>query len=347
MAEAKQPGGDKSLRESEIIALYFAPLAEGAPEAFGLHDDAALLPRGDDSELVVTTDTIVEGSHFRGADAPEDVAYKALAVNISDLTAKGAEPYRYLLSLVIPNADPGWLSGFSAGLGEAQDAFGCTLIGGDTTSSDGRLTISITALGRVPPGEMVSRGGAKAGDCLYVSGTVGDAALGLQLSEKRGSARTWKLDVGQAAHLVGRYLRPAPPIALAPILREHASAALDISDGLLGDATKLCEASGIGGEIRSTQLPLSDAARQALSADPGLLETILTGGDDYQVLAAIPEKTARVFSSRRCRGQRQSSGDRQNYRSRIRPDRARRVGAAAAIQASQLRPFRLNLQVRN
>jgi len=295
MAEAKRRTGAASLSEPEIIARYFAPLAEGAPEAFGLHDDVALLPREDDSELVITTDTIVEGSHFRGRDAPEDVAYKALAVNISDLTAKGADPYCYLLSLVLPNADPGWLSGFSVGLGQAQDAFGCKLVGGDTTAGDGPLTISITALGRVPPGQMVSRAGAKAGDRLYVSGTVGDAALGLQLSKTPELAQKWGLDDGQAAHMIGRYLRPAPPVALAPILRDHASAALDISDGLLGDAAKLCGTSGIGGEIRSAELPLSDAARHALSADPGLLETILTGGDDYQVLAAIPENRNGAF----------------------------------------------------
>ena len=260
MAEAEQRGGDKPLSESEIIARYFAPLAEGAPGAFGLHDDAALLPRGDDSDLVITTDTIVEGTHFRKSDAPQDVAYKVLAVNISDLTAKGAEPYCYLLSLVLPNADPDWLGGFSAGLGEAQDDFGCRLVGGDTTSTDGGLTISITALGRVAPGRMVLRGGAKAGDCLYVSGTIGDAALGLRLSETPELAQQWGLDDGQAAHLVSRYVRPAPPIALTPVLRGHASAALDISDGLLGDAAKLCDASGVGGEIRSARLPLSDAA---------------------------------------------------------------------------------------
>ena len=297
MAEAKRRGGAASLTESEIIARYFAPLAEGAPEAFGLHDDAALLPREGDNELVITADTIVEGSHFRWANAAEDVAYKALAVNVSDLTAKGADPYCYLLSLVLPNADPGWLSGFSAGLGEAQEAFGCKLVGGDTTAGDGRLTISITALGRVPPGQMVSRGGAKAGDRLYVSGTVGDAALGLQLSQTLELAQKWGLDEGHAAYLIGRYLRPVPPIGLAPILRDHASAALDISDGLLGDAAKLCEASGIGGEIRSAELPLSDAARQALTADPRLLEVILTGGDDYQVLAAISENRRDSFEA--------------------------------------------------
>ena len=297
MVEAKRRSAAASLSEAEIIARYFEPLAQSAPEAFGLHDDAALLPREGGSELVITTDTIVEGSHFRGRDAPEDVAYKALAVNISDLTAKGADPYCYLLSLVLPHADADWLSGFSAGLGEAQEAFGCKLVGGDTTAGDGRLTISITALGRVPPGQMVSRGGAKAGDRLYVSGTVGDAALGLRLGETPELAQKWGLDDSQTTYLIGRYLRPAPPIALAPILRDHASAALDISDGLLGDAAKLCGTSDVGGEIRSAELPLSDAARRALAADPRLLEVILTGGDDYQVLAAIPENRRNSFEA--------------------------------------------------
>ena len=289
MAEAGRRRRRPALSESEIIARYFAPLAEGAPEAFGLKDDAALLALGRESELVVTTDTIVQGSHFHASDAPDDIGYKALAVNVSDLTAKGAEPYCYLLSLVLPHADPGWLGGFSNGLGEAQEAFGCQLVGGDTTASEGALSISVTALGRVPPGQMVPRAGAKAGDHLYVSGTVGNAALGLLLVEEPELVQHWGLDGEQAAYLTSHYRRPAPPIALAAILRDHASAALDISDGLLGDAAKLCEASGIGGEIQSAQLPLSEAARLALGADPGLLEVIMTGGDDYQVLAAIPK----------------------------------------------------------
>jgi thiamine-monophosphate kinase len=297
MAEAGTGRRRPALSEPEIIARYFAPLAKGAPEAFGLKDDAALLPFGGDSELVVTTDTVVQGSHFHASDAPDDIAYKALAVNVSDLTAKGAEPYCYLLSLVLPHADPSWLSGFSNGLGEAQEAFGCKLVGGDTTATDGPLCISLTALGRLPRGKMVPRGGAKAGEHLYVSGTIGDAALGLQLSEEPNLAQQWGLDEDQAAYLTGRYRRPAPPVALASILRDRASAALDISDGLLGDAAKLCEASGVGGEIQSHQLPLSRPARQALGADAGQLASIMTGGDDYQVLAAIPGAQREVFEA--------------------------------------------------
>ena len=295
MAEAKRRDRQEHLGEQDIIARYFAPLAEGAPEARGMRDDAALMATRSDSELVITTDTIVEGSHFQESDSPQDVAYKALAVNVSDLTAKGAQPYCYLLSLVLPHADPNWLAGFSSGLEEAQKAFGCKLVGGDTTSGDGPLTASITAIGRVPSGEMVPRRGAKADDHLYVSGTLGDAALGLLVSENSGLAQKWGLSDAQIAFLIGCYLRPSPPIALASVLREHANAALDISDGLMGDAAKLCEASGVGGKIRSDLLPLSDAAHQALSTDSVLLEIIMTGGDDYQVLAAIPDAQAGSF----------------------------------------------------
>ena len=170
-------------------------------------------------------------------------------------------------------------------------------MGGETISADGPVTISITAMGRVPPGELVMRSGAGPGDRLYVTGTIGDAVLGLMLLEQPQLAERWGLETDQAGCLANRYRRPAPPLAIASILRVHASAAMDISDGLMGDAAKLCHASELAGEIESDLVPLSEPARKALGVDPSLLAAIMTGGDDYQTLAAVPESAAPAFES--------------------------------------------------
>lgn len=288
MAEDAPPG------ESEIIRRYFAPLTDDAPGAFSLLDDAAFLAPDPEHGLVLTTDTLVADVHFRAGDRPEYVARKALAVNISDLAAKGAEPLTYLLSLALPiPADPSWLAAFSAGLRQAQEAYDCRLAGGDTVATPGPLTLTVMALGRAGAGGMVPRAGARPGDHLYVTGTIGDAAIGLRLLSDVDLAVRWRLDAAMSEFLRRRYWLPEPRLGAIAALREHASAAMDVSDGLVGDLQKLCLASRVGGSVEAARVPLSDAARAALAADPSLLEALLTGGDDYEILATVPpERTA-------------------------------------------------------
>lgn len=286
--------GRKSERpgEFELIARYFRPLAH-APGAFSLKDDAALLPRPRGREFVVSADMIVEGVHFLPGDEPASLALKALGVNLSDLAAKGAQPAGYLVTLGLP-ADwtVEWVAAFAAGLRKAQARHGLSLLGGDTTKAPGGFTISVTALGTVPAGRMVRRAGARPGDALYVTGTIGDAALGLKLL--KGEKIAGLGQSGRAA-LIDRYHHPRPRLAIAPALRRHARAALDVSDGLLADLGHLCAASGVGARIEAGLVPLSEAASAALAADGGLLEPILTGGDDYEVLAAVAEADATAF----------------------------------------------------
>ena len=288
MNEGEGSGAAGTSGETEIIQRYFAPLTGDDPGALGLIDDAALLAAGGAEDLVLTTDTIVAGVHYRDADGPGNAAHKALGVNVSDLVAKGAEPLVYLLSLALPeDADDRWLRGFSEGLLEAQTGFDCKLLGGDTVRTPGPATITITAIGRVEPGQMVRRAGASAGDAVFASGTIGDAALGLRLLEGELHSDPMGLAAADVNHLRNRYLRPEPRVSLLAAVRAHASAAMDVSDGLAGDFRKLCAASGVGGVIRLTDVPLSDAARRALNAIPALIETLVTGGDDYEVLATV------------------------------------------------------------
>ena len=274
--------------EEQIIRTYFAPLAAGASGAFDLTDDAAALSPPPDTDLIITTDALVAGIHFLPDDPPTDVAAKALGVNLSDLAAKGADPLAYTLSISLPKpVSAEWLAGFREGLAAMQAAHGIQLLGGDTTRSPGALMISITAIGTTPAGEMIRRGSAKAGDLLYVSGTIGDAALGLQVATNDQCGDGWKLDEAARSFLLARYRRPQPRTDLARILRNHASAGLDISDGLVIDAGRLCRTSGVAATIRAEDVPLSSAARACLNADPHCLETLFTGGDDYEVLFTL------------------------------------------------------------
>jgi len=284
--------------EEGIIQQYFAPLTQGFPGAFDLKDDCALIAPEPGIELVLKVDPVAEGVHFLPGDAPEDVAWKALAVNVSDLAAKGATPLGYLMALSFPAAPArAWLARFAAGLREAQERFGCCLIGGDTDRRPGPLTISITLVGTVEQGRMVRRGTAGAGDILFLTGTIGDAALGLALRKESGLATTWGLSQAEADHLRRRYLRPEPRMALSAALRAYASAAMDVSDGLAKDLARLCSASACSARVRVAQLPLSSACAKALAADPGLLERIVAGGDDYEILAAVPATRAAHFKA--------------------------------------------------
>lgn len=281
----KRPG------EFALIERYFRPLADDAG-AFALTDDAAVYRQRPGEDLVLTTDMIAADVHFFADDAPASVAKKALRVNLSDLAAKGATPFGYLLSLALPEDwTESWLAGFARGLKADQERYGITLIGGDTIRASGGLTVSVTALGRIPKGRMVTRGGARAGDQVYVSGTIGDAALGLGI-------RLGRIDAGEAKghkYLIDRYLHPQPRMALASVLRGFASSAMDVSDGLMADLGHICDVSGVGAEIEAALVPLSPAARRLLSRDPALIRTIVTGGDDYEILATVSQSGAPRF----------------------------------------------------
>jgi thiamine-monophosphate kinase len=277
--------------EDSLIARYFRPLATD-PGAFDLTDDAATL-RSSADELVVTTDAIVEGVHFLSDDPPDTIARKALRVNLSDLAAKGATPAGFVLTLALRAPDDAWLAPFARGLGEDATQFGCPLLGGDTVSTPGPLMISITAFGRVPAGKMVRRNGAKAGDRVAVSGTIGDAALGLELL--KGGAAT-ALGGDEREILIGRYRVPQPRVALAQVVRDHASAAMDVSDGLAGDLAKLCAASEVSAAIDAQSIPLSGPARTLLSSGAVGIKSIVSGGDDYEILCTIPENRFEAFA---------------------------------------------------
>lgn len=277
------PGAGAS-GEDDLIARYFRPLATD-PGAFGLIDDAALLNHtGDD--LVVTTDAIVEGVHFLPDDPPDTIARKALRVNLSDLAAKGAVPAGFVLTLALREAKEQWLAPFARALGEDAATFGCPVLGGDTVSTPGPLMISITAFGRVPPGRMVRRTGAKPGDRIAVTGTIGDAALGLRILKRQAGDG---LDTSSREFLIQRYRVPQPRNALAVAIREHASAAMDVSDGLAGDLAKLCTASGISAAINLADVPLSAQARALVAKGSSSMEVIVSGGDDYEVVCTVPE----------------------------------------------------------
>jgi thiamine-monophosphate kinase len=274
--------------EDRLIARYFRPLAT-APGALGLIDDAAVLTPPPGCDLVLTTDGVIAGVHFFPDDPPDSIARKALRMNLSDLAAKGARPLGFLLSLALPaGADEAWLSGFAAGLDDDAARYGCPLFGGDTDHTPGPASVSIAAFGAVPQGMMVRRSTAKPGHCLVVTGTIGDAALGVKLRRDRGLAQRWRLTEAAAAHLEERYLLPQPRNALAGAVLQYASSAIDVSDGLAGDVAKLCRASSVAAEIDVARAPLSDAARAAIAAEPALLETALTGGDDYEIALTLP-----------------------------------------------------------
>ena len=283
--------------EDDLIARHFAPLA--GPGGLGLRDDAALLVPPDGCDLVVTVDAIVEGVHFLPSDAPESVAAKALAVNLSDLAAKGADPLGYLLALALPDGwtEP-WLEAFCRGLARTGAEHGCALLGGDTVRAAGALTLSVTAIGSVPAGRMVRRTTARAGDLVCVTGTIGDAVLGLDLA--RGARPGWRASLSspEADELLDRYRRPRPRLAHRELLRSFATSAMDVSDGLLGDLAKLLRVSGVTGAIDAARVPYSAAARAALAAEPALRDRLVTGGDDYELLFTVPaEALAAVMAA--------------------------------------------------
>jgi thiamine-monophosphate kinase len=266
-------------REFDLIARHFAPLAgEGA---LGLKDDGAVLAPPAGRDLVLTADAIVEGVHFLGGDPPDTVAQKLLRVNLSDLAAMGAVPLGYLLTVSVPrDTAPDWFAAFAQGLARDQAEFGLRLLGGDTTSTPGPKSLTATLIGHVAPGQALRRNGARPGDALWVTGTIGDAALGL---------RVLRGDIDDpTGFLADRYRLPRPRLGLA--LHGIVSACMDISDGLLQDAMHLCRASGCALDIDFDAIPRSGAAKAAL--DPS---AILTGGDDYELLLCVPQARTASF----------------------------------------------------
>jgi thiamine-monophosphate kinase len=274
--------------EDHLIARYFRPLAKH-PGAFELLDDAAVIDPPAGCDLVLKTDGIIGGVHFFPDDPPDTIGKKALRVNLSDLAAKAAKPLGFLLVLALPKEiGDAWLAPFARGLGADADFFNCPLLGGDTDRTPGPIAITIAVFGAVPRGKMLRRAGAQPGDRVVVTGTIGDAALGLVLRRDPAAAERWGLSRDQRNDLEARYLVPEPRTAIAELLGRHASAAMDISDGLVGDLAKLCRVSGVAAEIEAARVPLSQPARSAFAGEPALIEPILTGGDDYEILASVP-----------------------------------------------------------
>jgi len=280
--------------EDSLIARYFGPLATAAG-AFGLTDDAAILSTSG-NDLVVTTDAIVEGVHFLADDPPDTIARKALRVNLSDLAAKGATPSGFVLTLALREASDAWLAPFATALGEDAQLFGCALLGGDTVSTPGPTMISITAFGLVPAGRMVRRRGAQPGDRVMVTGSIGDAALGLDVLKAGPVAAALAGDAAARAMLIQRYRVPQPRVALASAIRDLASAAMDVSDGLAGDLAKLCAVSQVSAVIDVPGIPLSAVAAGLLGQGVIGIKAVVAGGDDYEVLCAIPEARLEAFT---------------------------------------------------
>ncbi len=282
--------------EFELIERYFAPLAARTPGALALEDDAAILTPPSGEDLVFTVDTIVAGVHFLPDDPPEQVAKKLLRVNLSDLAAMGARPLGYLLSVALAKTvEEAWIASFAEGLAEDQMHFGLGVMGGDTTSTPGPATLTLTAVGAVPQGKALRRNAARRGDAVYVSGNIGDSALGLQYLKGILPA----LDGPDAAFLTERYRLPSPRLELGRALVKEglAEAAIDISDGLMADLGHLCKRSGLAARIMAAAVPLSSAAQRLVEQESRHLGTALTGGDDYELLFTASPEQARALAT--------------------------------------------------
>ena len=275
--------GATRLGEFGRIRRFFAPLA--GPGGLGLTDDAALVDCPPGHRLVMTVDAMVEGVHYLPDDPPDLVARKLLRVNLSDIAAMGARPLHYLLTSALPTSvGDDWVERFAAGLAEDQRIYGIDLLGGDSVATPGPAALTLTAIGEVEGGAEIRRSGARPGDRVWVSGTIGDAFLGLKVlcGEHPDLA-----DADRGA-LVARFRLPEPRTALGPRLVGIAHAMLDVSDGLVADLGHICDASGVGATVRLAALPLSSAAQRLLAAGPDLAAQLATGGDDYELLFTAP-----------------------------------------------------------
>ena len=271
--------------EFELIAELFAPLAT-SPGAFGLKDDAAIIAPRAGFDLVVTTDTIVAGVDFFADDPPGSIAKKALRVNLSDIAAKGAESFGYLLTLILPREmETHWLEAFARGLKDDQEQFELGLLGGDLSSASGPLSISVTAMGYVPQGQTIRRQGARPYDAVFVTGTIGDSGGGLALLK---NLERNALSAAQRNHLIDAYRLPTPPVAFGPALRGLASAALDVSDGLLADLGHIAEVCNVRIVVEVSRIPRSAALRSLWGDGTDAIVRAATAGDDYQIAFTAP-----------------------------------------------------------
>lgn len=275
-----------ALGEFDLIRRYFTSLGVAEGVALGVGDDGAVLDIPPGHQLVSVMDTLVAGVHFPEDTAPFDIGYRALAVNLSDLAAMGAEPRWFTLALTLPKADEAWLAGFAAGLRSLAERFGIALVGGDTTR--GPLTITVQAEGLVPRGQVLKRSGARPGDGIYVTGTLGDAAAGLALHQGRLQA-----DGDTAAFLRSRFFRPEPRVQTGLALRGLATACIDVSDGLLQDLGHVLAASGVGAKLDVDRLPLS-AALDVLPRQEAV-KLALSAGDDYELCFTRPDDRGPVL----------------------------------------------------
>ena len=281
------------VNETDLIQKYLEPLA--APGGLSLMDDAARLTPSAGMELILTADAIVEKTHFLPGDPPADIAAKAIAVNLSDLTAKGAAPLGYLVTIVMPQAPTeDWFAGFAKGL--SARAHG-RLLGGDLAVGGNAVSVSVTAIGEVPHGRMVKRSGARVGDRLFVTGPIGTKAAGL----KALADAAWASKVGEGCldELVSEYRAPTIPFndIYARIIRDNASASMDVSDGLLIDLERLCAASGTGARIEADKVPLHKTVRALIEHGDFSLKEAFTGGDDYVCLFTVPAEKAEALAT--------------------------------------------------
>ncbi len=278
--------------EFDRIDRFLKPLAAGFQGALGLVDDAGVLTLPASQSLVVTTDAMVEGIHYLAGEPPDRLARKLLRVNLSDLAAMGAEPYCYTLTLaLVPDVEDSWLAAFVAGLASDQAAFGIHLLGGDSVSTPGPTVLSVTAFGRVENGRMILRSGARPGDAVLVSGTIGDGALGLRVARDGVPG----LDAEHVRFLAGRYHLPDPQVQLGQALPGLAAAAADLSDGLIGDLGHICRASGVSAVVEADRVPLSAPARSMIALDARWRKVALAGGDDYELIfTARPDALAAI-----------------------------------------------------
>ena len=287
-----KPEASERLGEFELIARIFAPLARGAPGAFDLTDDVALLCPPPGHEIVLKTDSLIEGVHFRRDDPPSTVGRKALRRALSDMAAKGAESAGYLLALALPEwPDTKWLEAFGHGLSLDQAEFGVSLFGGETNATPGPVTITITAIGFVPEGKLIRRKGAAAGDLVFVTGTIGDAGAGLAVLTQHAAANSgpaWE-------SLISRYRTPTPRLAFGRALRGCASASIDVSDGLLADLGHVADASGVRVEIEAEAVPLSPELQQFWGGDLDSRLRAATAGDDYEIAFTAPPSSVSVI----------------------------------------------------
>lgn len=286
----------KRLSEFELIAKLFAPLATDAG-ACGLKDDAAILHLPPGHEMLVTTDALVGEVHFLETDPPETIARKALGVNISDLAAKGATPTGFFLAIALPAApDMEWLEKFTEGLGDYSRRFHIPLMGGDTTSTPGPLTLTITAMGHVPAGTMPQRAGARPGDKVFVSGSVGDSGGGLQLLQTPEAGT--HLSPEHHAHLISRYRIPVPRLELGQALRPVMTASLDVSDGLMADLGHIADTSAVAITVRGEVVPRSAALRTLQGEDVAAIIRAVTAGDDYELAFTATDEAAVMAAAR-------------------------------------------------